>query len=264
MPKLLGKVAIIAGGGTGMGATGAKLFAKEGAKVVIFDIRDKEAEETVEAIKKAGGEATFIHCDLSKTENIEKAIHTAAARYGKINIYWHNAGVAGGGPLLMLKEKDYDLVLNINLKAAVFGSKFVIPELRKAGGGAILYTSSSLGLVPSMTPDYSCSKAGVCMLVRVMTICFAREGIRTNSIAPGAVPTTPMWHEFFEWNKEAMVSSRWTKINEDMQKMVANQMPMGKLGEEIDMAKAALFLCSDYAKYITGVNLPVEGGNVAK
>ena len=160
--KLEGKVALITGAATGIGRATALLFAKEGAQVVIADINEKDADETVQRIKKDGGDALFTYANLVNTIEIEKMVRTTVATYGKLHIFYHNAGVAGPGRIELTTEEAYDQIMDIHVKAGFFGAKFAAPEIKKAGGGSILFTASGLGLRPSsQSPAYSVSKAGL-------------------------------------------------------------------------------------------------------
>src|SRR3990170_1874296 len=153
---LKGKVALITGAATGIGRAGARRFAREGAKVIIADINDSEGEKTVAAIKQPGGEAAYIHTDLARVSEIERMIKAAAGTYGRLDIFWHNASVIFSGHIEAIEEDHYDKEMTIGLKAGVFGTKFVIPVMKAAGGGCILYTSSMVGLRPTpYMPGYS-------------------------------------------------------------------------------------------------------------
>ena len=144
--KLEGKVTIITGAATGIGRATALLFAREGAKVVIADIKDEEANQTVKMIQDAGGKAIFTHTDVTAMADLERMIKTAVDTYGKLDILFNNAGVAGPGFLEDTSEETFDRAVSVNLKAGFFGSKLAVPEMRKAGGGCILFTSSGLGI----------------------------------------------------------------------------------------------------------------------
>lgn len=256
--RLRGKVALITGAASGIGLATAKLFAKEGAKVVIADIKDKEANQTVEIIKKAGGEAVFTHTNVAKVAEIEKMIKTVVDAYGRLDIFYHNAGVAGPGYLENTSEEAYDLAMAINLKAGYFGAKYALPELRKAGGGNILFTSSSSGIRPSATvsPSYSVAKAGLIMLTKALAVYLAKDNIRVNCICPGPITTTPLWPDFV---------SRNPGINPDeLTERIIQLLPMKRSGRPEEIAEAALFLVSNEASYITGIALSVDGGSSAR
>jgi len=151
--KLEGKVAVITGAATGIGRATARLFAKEGAKVVIADIKDKESKETVEMIKEVGGEAIFCRTNVAVVSELEKMIKITVDTYDRLDIFYHNAGMAGPGYLENTTEEAYDLSMAVNLKAGYFGAKYAVPEMRKANGGCILFTSSGSGTRPSQAPQ---------------------------------------------------------------------------------------------------------------
>jgi NAD(P)-dependent dehydrogenase (short-subunit alcohol dehydrogenase family) len=251
--KLEQKVALITGAATGIGRASAILFAKEGAKVAIADINEKDALETVRTIKNAGGDAIFIHANLMKVSDIEKMVRTTAERFGKLDIFYHNAGVAGPGRIETTTEEAYDQIMNVHVKAGFFGAKFAAAEIKKAGGGVILFTGSGLGIRPSrQTPAYSVSKAALLMLARTLAVALAADGIRVNAVCPGPIASTPLWQGVLARNPD-IVPDEYEKMNMDVR-------PIKRLGTPEEMAAAALYLASPDASYITGVALPVDGG----
>ena len=251
--KLEGKVALITGAATGIGRATALLFAKEGARVVIADINQKDADETVQRIKRDGGEAFFAYTNLLNVSEIEKMVKTTVATYGKLHIFYHNAGVAGPGRIELTTEEAYDQIMDIHVKAGFFGAKFAAPEIKKSGGGSILFTGSGLGLRPSsQSPAYSVSKAALLMLTRALAVSLAKDGIRVNAVCPGPISTTPMWQGVLARNPE-IVPDEYAQMNIQVR-------PIKRMGTPEEMAQAALFLVSSEASYITGVALPVDGG----
>jgi NAD(P)-dependent dehydrogenase (short-subunit alcohol dehydrogenase family) len=254
--RLEGKVVLITGAATGIGRAAAILFGQEGAKVVIADIKDQEANETVTMIKKAGGEAFYTHVELTKVAEIEKMVKTTVNKYGKLDIFFHNAGIAGPGYLESTTEEAYDLIMSIHMKAGFFGAKYAAPEIRKSGGGSILFTSSGQGLRPSsQSPAYSVSKAGIIMLTRVLAVALAQDNIRVNAICPGLVTTTPFWPSY---------TSRNSSVDPDVfTESSINLRLIKRSGTAEEMALVALFLLSPEASYITGIALPIDGGRSA-
>jgi NAD(P)-dependent dehydrogenase (short-subunit alcohol dehydrogenase family) len=251
--KLQGKVALITGAATGIGRATAILFAQEGARVVIADINEKDAGETVQTIQKNGGEALFVCTNLLKTSEVDKMVKETVAAYSQLHIFFHNAGVAGPGRLELTTEEAYDQIMDIHVKAGFFGAKFAAPEIKKAGGGSILFTASGLGLRPSKaSPAYSVSKAGLLMLTRALAVALAKDGIRVNAICPGPISSTPLWQGVLARNPE-IVPEEYTQMNMQIR-------PIQRLGTPEEMAQAALFLVSPEASYITGAALPVDGG----
>ncbi|MBU2608744.1 MAG: SDR family oxidoreductase [Chloroflexi bacterium] len=251
--KLEGKVALITGAATGIGRATAILFAREGARVVIADINEKDAHETVQIIKKDGGDAFFTCVDLVNVGEIEKMVEVTVATYGKIDIFYHNAGTAGPGFLELTSEEDYDRTMDLHLKAGFFGAKFAAPEIKKAGGGSILFTCSGLGLRPSsQSPVYSASKAGLIMLARALAVALAKDGIRVNAVCPGPISTTPLWQDILSRNPDT--------VPEEYARMNLQNRPIKRFGTTEEIAQAALYLVSPEASYITGIALPVDGG----
>lgn len=251
--KLHEKVALITGAATGIGRATAILFAREGARVVIADINERDANETVRMIKKDGGDAFFTYTNLVNINEVEQMVRTTIDQYGKLDIFFHNAGVAGPGRLELTTEEAYDQIMDIHLKAGFFGAKFASPEIKKAGGGSILFTASGLGLRPSSeSPTYSVSKAGLIMLTRTLALALAKDNIRVNAVCPGPISSTPLWQGVLLRNPEIVIEE-YTQRNIQIR-------PIKRLGTPEEMAQAALFLVSPEASYITGVALPVDGG----
>lgn len=259
---LKGKVAIITGAATGIGRTGACLFAKEGAKVIVADINDEEGEKTVSEIRGQGNEAAYVHCDVGLMRDIEIMIKKAVKSYDRLDIFWHNAGLSFPGHIDLIKEQEYDREMTTDLKAAVFGTKLAICEMRKVGGGCVLFTSSTVGLRPtSYVPSYSLThmlaKSGLVMLVRILTEPLAKDNIRVNCICPG--PTTTPHHQETQRRQAHMAG-----INEkEFVKRSIQRIPLQREMTVEEVANAALFLCSDMASAITGVALPIDGGFAA-
>jgi NAD(P)-dependent dehydrogenase (short-subunit alcohol dehydrogenase family) len=254
-----GKVAVITGAATGIGRASAELFAAHGAAVVIGDINDRAALEAVEVISGNGGRAAFVRTDLASLTAVEALVCAAVSTYGRLDIYFHNAGIAGPGLLENTTEEAYDLSMAVNLKAGFFGAKYAVPELRKAGGGNILFTSSTSGVHPSPagSPSYSVAKAGLVMLTKSLSLHLADDHIRVNCLCPGPITETPLWEDFVSRNPGVDPAELTETI---LQKTV----PLRRAGTSAEMAAAALFLVSPESGYITGVALPVDGGTLAK
>lgn len=251
--KLEGKVALITGAATGIGRASALLFANEGAKVAVADINEKDSIETVRRIVNDGGDAFFVRANLESLTDVQKMIGKAVGTYGRLDIFYHNAGVAGPGRIELTTEEAYDQIMNIHLKAGFFGAKFAAPEIKKAGGGSILFTGSGLGLRPSsQSPAYSVSKAALLMLTRALAVALAKDNIRVNAVCPGPISSTPLWQDVLARNPEI--------VPEEYENMNKQRRPIQRLGTPEEMAQAALFLVSNEASYITGVALPVDGG----
>src|SRR4029434_6798188 len=191
--RLTGKVALISGGARGMGAAEARLFAREGAQVVIADIVDAEGHEVEADIKAKGGEAFFAHLDVTRESDWQKAVGVAQNRFGKLNVLVNNAGIGGGGRIENTTVEEWTRMMDINAKGVFLGTKAAIPAMRRAGGGSIVNISSQLGLVGMdiSSPQYQASKGAVRLLTKSTAIQYAREGIRANSVRPGPI-VTPM------------------------------------------------------------------------
>lgn len=253
MSKLMqDKVGIVTAGGSGIGRASSLAFAKEGAKVVVSDINDEMGQETVNMIKEAGGEATYIHCNVSKEEDVIALVNKTVELYGRLDWSHNNAGI--GVPAVPIAESissDWDRALQVTATGVYYSIKHEIPAMLKSGGGAIVNTASTAGLlgVENMA-GYSASKWAVNGLTKSIALEYGKQGIRVNSICPGMTLTPAVE----KWSQEAPEQAEYVK----------NDIPLGKIGTPEDQANAAVWLCSDKAAYITGVNLAVDGGETAK
>ena len=250
--KLAGKVAIITGSGSGIGRASALIFAQEGAKVVVADCIQATAEQTVSLIRQAGGEAISIQVDVSKEASVENMVRFTVEHFGKLDILFNNAGVEGlNVPTHELPEEEWDREIAINLKGVFLGSKHAIRQMLKNGGGVIINTASSAGLIglPPLSA-YCASKGGVVNLTRELAMEYARQGIRVNCICPGVIKTAMIERVFIE--------------NPEKEAAYAEGEPIGRLGNPEEIARAALFLACDDSSFVTGTILPVDGGWVAR
>ena len=248
--RLEGKVAIITGGARGMGASEAKLFAQEGAKVVICDLREEEGRQVEAEITKAGGEAMFLRMDVTQEQDWSDAVDRTVARFGKLDVLVNNAGISAGAFPDTDSIDGWDSMMDINSKGVFLGTRSVIPKMVEAGGGAIVNISSISGLVGSDDghPAYYASKGAVRLYTKVSAVRHAKDGIRINSVHPGHMP--PMATSAPE--------------NEARRREVTENTPMGRRGRVEEVAYAVLFLASDEASYITGAELAVDGGFTAR
>ncbi|MFN2372501.1 MAG: SDR family NAD(P)-dependent oxidoreductase [Cyclonatronaceae bacterium] len=253
MKRLENKVAIITGAASGMGAAEAKLFAKEGAKVVATDIQEEKLQDIVERIKSEGGEAVAIKQDVTLKDDWDRVVEKAVKRYGQIDILINNAGIGGAEGFAKLDDVDIDSwnkFMNVNSTGNFLGVKAVAPEMKKAGKGSIINTSSIAGLVGGAAGiQYSASKGANRIMSKTAAIELAPHNIRVNSIHPGFIDT-PMVSVVTE-NKEALEAS-------------LKLIPMGRTGTPDEIANLVLFLASDESGYITGAEITIDGGFTAQ
>ncbi|MBA7712806.1 2,5-dichloro-2,5-cyclohexadiene-1,4-diol dehydrogenase LinX [subsurface metagenome] len=255
---LQGKVAVVTGSTSGIGRAGAIAFAKEGASVVISGRNKQRGGEVVELIKRQGGKAHFVAADVMELGDIERLVKAAVDSFGRLDIFWHNAGIVGPDDIETISPESYDKMMAVHLKAAVFGVKSALPQLRKAGGGAILFTGSVAGLKQSgFSLTYSLAKSGLVMLTRKLAVDLAKDNIRVNCLCPGRVQTG-MRPEISQDRAQALGITP-----EEWEKRDKKRIPLGRFVTEQEVADAALFLVSDKASSITGVALPIDGGFLA-
>ncbi|MEE9607074.1 MAG: glucose 1-dehydrogenase [Myxococcota bacterium] len=247
--RLNGRTALITGAGSGIGREAARLFAAEGANVVVADVDDRAGEETAAAIAASGARAHFVHTDVGRAAQVESAVGEAERTYGALHVLFNNAGIflAADGSPVDTPEDVWDRVIGVNLKGVFLGCKFGIPALLRAGGGSIVNTASFVAVMGAATSQiaYTASKGGVLALTREIAIEYARRGIRANALCPGPV-NTPLLEELLA--EPAARARRLVHV------------PMGRLAEAEEVARAALFLASDDASYVNGATFLVDGG----
>jgi NAD(P)-dependent dehydrogenase (short-subunit alcohol dehydrogenase family) len=248
--RLAGKVALITGAASGMGRAAAELFASEGARVVVADAVD--SSDVVAAIRERGGEATFVTADVSRAAECDAMVRTAVDTYGGLHVLYNNAGIfpADDGGVLETPEPTWQRVMDINLKGVWLGCKAGLPAMIASGGGSIVNVASFVALMGAATAQiaYTASKGGVLSMTRELAVEYARQGIRANTLCPGPIET-PLLSELL--SDPARRARRMVHI------------PMGRLGRADELAKAALFLASDDASFMTGASLVVDGGITA-
>lgn len=252
--RLKGKVAIITGAAMGIGQETARVFAREGAKVVVVaDINEEKGEATAAEIRVEGGEAVYIKADVTQEESVKSLVDQTVARYGRLDVMFNNAGINLSKPTLEVTQEEWDRVMAVNLRGPFFGCKYAIPVMVKQGGGSVINTSSNAGLVGR--PNYGCysaSKGGVEILTKSLALDFARYKVRVNTIAPGSI-LTPLAQSIFNSKPDPEAAMR----------NLAEAAPIKELGKPSDIAYAALYLASDESRFVTGAGLRVDGGRTA-
>ncbi|MBL7748969.1 MAG: SDR family oxidoreductase [Chitinophagaceae bacterium] len=250
MKRLNNKTAIITGAAGGMGAATARLFAMEGARVMATDIQEAPLQEWVTAAQQEGLAIEYMVHDVASENDWSSTVDRTISLFGHLDILVNNAGVFPGFTNCEETTKDlWDKVIAINLTGPFLGCKACIPHLRKAGGGSVVNIASIAGLVGGNGVAYSSSKGGLCLLSKDLAVTLAKDKIRVNTICPGAV-LTPM-------TKDLLASP-------DMQEMIRNMSPQGRVGEAIEIANGALYLASDESLFVTGTELVIDGGAVAR
>ena len=242
--RLAGKVALISGGARGMGAAEARLFAREGAQVVIGDLLEAEGRGVEAEITAKGGEAVF-------ESDWQRAVGVAQSHFGRLNVLVNNAGIGGGARIEDTTLEDWDRMMAVNATGVFLGTKSVIAAMRRAGGGSIINISSQLGLVgtDNSSPQYQASKGAVRLLTKATAIQYAREGIRANSVHPGPI-VTPMTER--------------RRADPAQRQLMISRIPLGRYGEPDEVAYGVLYLASDESAYVTGSELVIDGGWTAQ
>ena len=250
--RLQAKIALITGAGSGIGRESSLLWASEGASIVAVDINQEAAQHTADAVQAAGGRAVAVQADVSRAQDCERMIAKAESEYGKLNILFNNAGImhSQDDDAVSTDESVWDLTMNVNAKGVFLGCKYGIPALRRAGGGAIVNTASFVAVLGAATPQvaYTASKGAVLAMTRELAIVHARENIRINALCPGPLKTELLM--------------KFLNTDEKKQRRLVH-IPMGRFGEAKEIARAALFLVSDEASYVTGTEFLVDGGITA-
>ncbi len=256
MDRLNDKVAVITGGGLGIGRETCLLLAAEGATVIVTDVLDDAGKDVVDKITLNGGKAAFWHMDVSNGSEVKQAFAEIQKNFQKIDVLVNNAGIAGTSkPTHEITEEEWDRVININVKGVFLGTKYVIPYMQQSGGGSIINLSSIYGLVgaPDL-PPYHASKGAVRLMSKTDALLYAKDNIRVNSVHPAFI-WTPLVEELGERSPEGVAAFR---------KHLDSLHPIGHLGEPLDVAYGILYLASDESKFVTGSELVIDGGYTAQ
>ena len=248
--RLEGKVALISGGARGMGAEEARIFAREGAKVVIGDISEDEGKAVEAQISEAGGQALFVRLDVTQESDWTSAVDQAVSRFGKLDVLVNNAGISSRAFTDDIGIDAWDKIMEVNSKGVFLGTRAAVPMMLEAGGGSIINISSIMGLVGAAGghPAYNASKGAVRIFSKAMAVRHGKDNIRVNSVHPGFMP--PM--------------ASGIAYDQEQRRGSLEQTPLGREGRIEEVANAVLFLASDEASYITGAELAVDGGFTAK
>lgn len=255
--RLQGKVALLTGAAAaiegelmGFGGAAAHLFVREGAKVVLSDIRDELGERAAAELRAGGAEARYMHLDVTSAQDWQRVVDSIMAEFGRLDILFNNAGVAFPMKVEEISEEIWDREMAVHAKGVFLGTKHAIPAMRRGGGGSIINTSSIMGLVGSpTTPAYSAAKGAIAIFTKSAALQYAKENIRINSVHPGYADT-PLTAERFS--------------DPALRQVLLERTPMGRLGTAWDIANGVLFLASDESAFMTGAALVIDGGMTAQ
>ncbi len=248
--RLEGKVALISGGARGQGATEGQLFVDEGAKVVLADILDVEGEATAAQIRENGGEASYVHLDVTSEDEWRNAVEFALQTYGRLDILINNAAIYKRTPIVDTDLEEWRQIMEVNSTGVFLGTKHAIPAMQRSGGGSIINISSTAGLIGSARGSaYGASKGSVRLFTKYTAIQHATEGVRANSIHPGPIDTVMIADNLATPEARAESEAR---------------VPLRRIGTAMDVAYGALFLASDESSYMTGAELVIDGGVTAR
>lgn len=256
MKRVAGKVAIVTGGALGIGRATSLLLAKEGAKVAVTDILDKQGKELVDEIRTNDGIAEYWHLDVTDEEAIKSVFANVNDKFEKIDVLINNAGIAGANkPTHEISKEEWNKVIDINVNGVFLCTKYVIPYMLKAGSGSIINLSSIYGLISAPDiPPYHASKGAVRLMSKTDALFYAKDNIRVNSVHPGYI-WTPLVEDLGRKSPEGVEAFR---------KYLDNLHPVGHVGESLDIAYGVLYLASDESKFVTGSELVIDGGYTAR
>jgi len=251
MNSLADRVALVTGGGSGIGRAAALLFAREGAKVVVADVQTEGGSETVELIQNAGGQAIFVGCDVSKSADVKALVDKCVQTYARLDCAFNNAGILGEmGKTAECSEENYDRLMAVNLKGVWLCMKYEIPQMLKQGAGVIVNTASNAGMrgQPEL-PIYGATKAGIVQLTKTAALEYIRSGLRINCVNPSLIWT-------------GMVKGQ-AAADPGLVDRLTEEQKIGRMGQPEEIAEAVVWLCSDAASFVTGHPMNVDGGDLA-
>jgi NAD(P)-dependent dehydrogenase (short-subunit alcohol dehydrogenase family) len=253
MGRLTGKRALITGAASGIGRATALLFAREGAAVVVVDVDEAGGQAVAQAIRNEGGQAMFVRCDVTQAEDCQRAVQRVVDEWSGLDILFNNAGIIRRATVIGTTEEEWDRVMAVNVKSIFLLSKYAIPVMAQAGGGAIVNTSSGWGLVGGRNAvSYCASKGAVVNMTRAMALDHGAQNIRVNCICPGDTDTPMLRNE-----------ARQLGESDEVFLAEAADRPLQRIGRPEDVARAVLYLVSDDASFVTGTVLVVDGGGLA-
>ena len=242
--RLEGKVALVSGGASGIGAAHVRVFAREGAKVIAGDLQDELGEEVCAEVRAAGGEASFVHLDVTDAESWSQAVAAAVSRYGSLTTLINNAGIFHAGGVESETLAGWEKMIAVNQTGVFLGMRIAMPELKKSGNAAIVNISSLYGLIGSPgNISYHATKGAVRIMSKSAALEYVKEGVRVNSIHPGQIQTPIL-----------------ANLTPEQDAAIKAAIPMGRMGDPEDIAHGSLYLCSDEARYVTGIELPIDAG----
>ena len=249
--RLENKVALISGGARGIGAAIARIFAQEGAKLVIGDILEEDGRRTAAEITQGGGECFFVRLDVTNEADWEQAAGEVITRFGRLDILVNNAGISARGNVEETSEADWTRTMDVNVKGAFLGSRQAIPLMRNGGGGSIINISSGAGIAPQpgTSGAYAASKGAVRIFSKSTAVQYAGENIRCNSVHPGPIETDML---------------RATRPDADNLEAMLGRVPLGRFGRPEEIAYGVLYLASDESSFVTGSELVIDGGRTAQ
>ena len=251
--QLVGKVALVTGGGSGIGRATALLFAREGAAVAIVDLDEARAQAVAQEIGAKGGQALAVRCDVSQATDCQRAVQETVAAFGRLDILFNNAGIIRRASVLEITEEEWDRAMAVNVKSVFLLSRYAIPIMAQGGGGAIVNTGSGWGLVGGRNAvSYCASKGAVVNMTRAMALDHAEQNIRVNCVCPGDTDT-------------GMLRSEAQQLGAATEAFLAEaaDRPLRRIGRPEDIAQAVLYLASEASSFVTGTTLVVDGGGLA-